>query len=345
MLCSIVIGSSPGCHPAVTVGPYHPAAMSMGDGVDQTMPLALSVPRPRAATRPRRRTAGRRRALTAAALLAPSALFLVAFTYWPVAQVLVRSFIDQQYGQTARLGFGNYARLFADPHFRQAAWNNLVYALGTVVPSLALALLFALGLRENRRFTLVLRTLLVLPMMIPLVAAAALFIFIFLPGGGLLDHYLAWLGAGQTNWLGNPALALPAIIGITIWKNTGYYMLFFLAGLAGIPDDLIAAAMLEGAGAVQRFRHVIWPLLGPTFAFVSVIATLNVLTQVDHIVVMTDGGPSDQTNVLLFYIYQQAHQNNDMGLASAATVVSVAVLFVLSAGSLRRLERGLHYEL
>ena len=240
--------------------------------------------------------------------------------------MLVRSFIDQQYGQIARAGLGNYARLFADPHFRQAAWNNIIYAVGTIVPSLALALLFALGLSGSRRFTAFLRTLLVLPMMIPLVAASALFIFIFLPGEGLIDHYLAFIGAGQTNWLGNPALAMPSIIAITGWKNTGYYMLFFLAGLAGIPQDLHEAATLEGAGAVQRFRHVTWPLLGPTLAFVLVIATLNVLTQVDHIVVMTDGGPSGSTNVLLFYIYQQAHQNNDAGLAAAATLVSAFLL-------------------
>ncbi len=282
--------------------------------------------------------------LAAFLLLAPSALFLAAFTYWPVIEVLVRSFIDQQYGQTARLGLGNYARLFADPHFRQAAWNNIVYAVGTIVPSLVLALLFALGLRENRRFTAFLRTLLVLPMMIPLVAASALFIFLFLPGEGLIDHYLAFLGAGQINWLGDPSLAMPSIIAITVWKNAGYYMLFFLAGLAGIPDELGEAATLEGAGPIRRFRHVTWPLLGPTLAFVLVIALLNVMTQVDHIVVMTDGGPSDSTNVLLFYIYQQAHQNNDAGLAAAATVVSVAVLFVISAGSLRALERGIHYE-
>ena len=315
-----------------------------GDRVDQGTSLALTAPVRIGASRRRGRTARQRSTLAAFALLAPSGLFLAAFTYWPVLEVLVRSFIDQQYGQVARFGFGNYARLVADPHFRQAAWNNIVYGVGTIVPSLAFALLFALGLRDNRHFTAFLRTLLVLPMMIPLVAASALFIFIFLPGEGLIDHYLAFLGAGQTNWLGNPSLAMPSIIAITVWKNTGYYMLFFLAGLAGIPDQLVEAAMLEGAGPFQRFRHVILPLLGPTLAFVLVIALLNVLTQVDHIVVMTDGGPSGSTNVLLFYIYQQAHQNNDMGLAAAATAVSVAVLFVLSAGSLRALERGIHYE-
>jgi len=324
--------------------PNRPGRAKAGDRLDQTSPLTLMASLPVGAVRRQARTARQRSMLAAFLLLAPSGLFLAAFTYWPVIEVLVRSFIDQQYGQVARFGFGNYARLFADPHFRQAAWNNVVYAAGTIVPSLALALLFALGLRENRRFIAFLRTLLVLPMMIPLVAASALFIFLFLPGEGLIDHYLAFLGAGQTNWLGDPSLAMPSIIAITVWKNTGYYMLFFLAGLAGIPDDLNEAAMLEGAGPIQRFRHVTWPLLGPTLAFVLVIALLNVLTQVDHIVVMTDGGPSDSTNVLLFYIYQQAHQNNDTGLAAAATVVSVAVLFVLSAGSLRVLERGIHYE-
>jgi len=205
-------------------------------------------------------------------------------------------------------------------------------------------LLFALGLSATTRLSSLLRSLFVLPLLIPLVAAASLFIFIFLPGGGLLDHYLARLGFAETNWLGDPSLALGSIIGITVWKNAGYYMLFFLAGLAGIPPELLDAAKIDGAGAVQRFLRITLPLLGPTLAFVLVIASLNVLTQVDHVIVMTQGGPSDATSLLLYYIYRQAHQNYDIGLASAATVVSVAALFVLSVVSLRSLERGIHYE-
>ena len=183
-----------------------------------------------------------------------------------------------------------------------------------------------------------------LPLLIPLVAAASLFIFIFLPGAGLLDYYLAKFGAAETNWLGDPSLALGSIIAITVWKNTGYYMLFFLAGLAGIPQELLDAAKIDGANAVQRFLRITLPLLGPTLAFVLIIALLNALTQVDHVIVMTQGGPSDATSLLLYYIYQQAHQNYDIGLASAATVVSVGFLFALSVVSLRTLERGIHYE-
>ena len=281
--------------------------------------------------------------LHAFALLAPSLLFLLLFTYWPVARVLIESFVVGRFADQA-IGFDNYQRLFADPHFARAAWNNIVYAIGTILPSLCLALLFALALRREGRLVGLFRTLLVMPLMIPLVAAAALFTFILLPGDGLLDFYLARFGVGMVNWLGNPDLALGSVIGITVWKNTGYYMLFFLAGLAGISQDMLDAATIDGAGAFHRLRAITLPLLGPTFGFVVPIALLNALTQIDHIITVTEGGPSDATNLLLYYIYQQAAQNYDTGLASAATVISVAALLALSLISFRGLEAGIHYE-
>ncbi len=307
------------------------------------MPDAAILPALTSAATGSRRAGWPHRA-NVALLLAPSLVFLAAFTYWPVLTTALRSFTEQRYGQTARWGVGNFVRLFADPHFANAAWNSAVYAAGTIVPSLALALAFALALRESGRLTALLRTVIVMPLLIPLVAAAALFVFVFLPGGGLLDWYLAKLGFGATNWLGDPSLALGSIIAITIWKNTGYYMLFFLAGLAGIPDELHEAARLDGASAWVRFWRITLPLLGPTLGFVAVIALLNVLTQIDHVIVMTQGGPSDSTNMLLYYIYQQAEQNYDTGLAAAATLVSVGGLLALSVLGLRALERGIHYE-
>ncbi len=304
----------------------------------------LAVVQPFAAlARGRRRTAVSRDARAAFLLLLPSVLLLIAFTYWPIVQVLWRSLDQARFGQVPQLGLGNYSRMFADPHFARAAANNALYALFTVVPSVLLALLFALALREGSRLDAVLRTLVVLPLLIPLVAAAGLFTFILLPGEGLLDHYLARLGVGATNWLGDPALALGAVIAITVWKNTGYYMLFFLAGLAAVPSELLDAARVDGAGAWNRLRHVTLPMLGPTFGFVIPIALLNALTQVDHVVTMTQGGPSDATNLLLYYIYQQAEQNFDPGLASAATVVSVAALLTLAWMALRVSDRNAHH--
>ena len=277
-------------------------------------------------------------------LLAPSLLGLALFTYGPVGQVLLRSLQVRRFGRPAEFGIANYQALLADERFLRALGNTAFYAAGTIVPSLVLALLFALALRDSGWLSAAIRTLVVLPMMVPLVAAAALFTFVFLPGVGLLEYYLAPLGLAGFNWLGDPALALPSIIAVTVWKNTGYYMLFFLAGLAAVPEEQIDAARLEGANAWQRLRHVILPLLGPTIGFVTVIAVINVLVQVDHVLVMTGGGPADSTNLLLSYIYQTAQQNLDIGRASAATAVSVALLFGLATVSLRALERGMHYE-
>jgi sn-glycerol 3-phosphate transport system permease protein len=287
---------------------------------------------------------GRSRWLPATALLAPAFVFLIAFTYWPVLRVLGDSFLVGRFVGQNTLGLDNYRRLFADAHFARAAANNAVYAAGTIVPSLLLALLFAHALRDTTRLTTALRTFVAMPLMIPLVAAAALFSFILLPGQGLLDFYLAKFGAPAVNWLGDTDLALGSIVAITVWKNTGYYMLFFLAGLAGVPQELLDAATIDGAGPWRRFSNVTLPMLGPTFAFVVPIALLNALTQVDHVVTMTQGGPADATNLLLYYIYQQAAQNYDAGLAAAATVVSVAALLALSLTSFHLLERGIYYE-
>src|SRR5271165_5571570 len=142
----------------------------------------------------RRLVPGRPRWVPVVALLAPAFLFLTAFTYWPVLRVLFESFMVGRFAHQRALGLDNYRRLFADPHFARAAWNNLAFAAGTIVPSLVFALLFALALHEGTRLNAVLRTLVVMPLLIPLVAAAALFSFILLPGQGLINFYLGKLG-------------------------------------------------------------------------------------------------------------------------------------------------------
>ncbi|HML14085.1 MAG TPA: sugar ABC transporter permease [Xanthobacteraceae bacterium] len=282
----------------------------------------------------------RARNLLGLALLSPSLVFLAAFTYWPTAQAMWQSLHT---GSRAGGAFGldNYRALAADPAFRHALWNNLLYAVGTIVPSLVLALAFALALVRSTRANALLRSVFFLPVLIPLVAAASLFLFIFLPGVGLLDYYLAKIGVQGANWLGDPDIALYSIMGLTVWKNAGYYMLFFLAGLQAIPPEAYEVALLDGATVWQRLRFVTLPYLRPTLAFVLVIGLLGVITQVDHIFILTKGGPSDSTNLLLFYVYQQAVERYDPGKAAAATVVMLALLLALTALSLRRLEHNL----
>lgn len=277
-------------------------------------------------------------------LLAPSLLLLAAFTYLPIVRVVWDSLHNKVHGTTATLfvGLRNYTDLFADKAFVQSVINNLVYAVGTVPLSMALALLFALALQRSGRINSVMRALLLFPSMVPLVAAASLFFFIFLPGVGLFDHYLGKLGIRGANWLGDPDVALWSLIGITVWKNAGYYMLFYLAGLQTLSSDVLEAATIDGANGWQRLRHVIVPLLAPTTAFVLVIALINVLTQVDHVIVLTKGGPSNSTKLVLYYIFEQAHENFAAGRAAAASVISVSFLLAVSLFSLKTMERGAH---
>jgi sn-glycerol 3-phosphate transport system permease protein len=277
-------------------------------------------------------------------LLAPSLLLLAGFTYWPIVRVVWDSLHDKVHGTstTSFVGLSNYADVFADKAFVQSAINNLVYAVGTVPISMALALLFALALQRSGRVNAVMRALLLFPSMVPLVAAASLFFFIFLPGVGLFDHYLGKLGLRGANWLGDPDVALWSLIGITVWKNAGYYMLFYLAGLQTLSSDVLEAATIDGANGWQRLRHVIVPLLAPTTAFVLVIALINVLTQVDHVIVLTKGGPSNSTKLVLYYIFEQAHENFAYGRAAAASVISVSFLLAVSLFSLKTMERGAH---
>jgi sn-glycerol 3-phosphate transport system permease protein len=285
-------------------------------------------------------------ALKPYALLLPSLLLLALFTYFPIVEVVWGSLFRTSYGQhqPSFVGIGNYLRVLQDGAFRNALLNNVIYGVGTIVPSLAIALGLALALDGSSRFKAVVRSLVFLPTLIPLVAAAALFSFIFLPSIGLLDHYLAKIGLRGLKWIGDPDIALYSLMGLTVWKNAGYYMIFYLAGLQGIAPEAYDAARLDGASFWQRFHYITWPLLKPTTGFVLVIALVNVVTTVDHVIVMTKGGPSNSTNLLLFYIYQNANEFYDAGKATAATVISVALLLCLSMLSLKTLERGVSHE-
>jgi len=253
-------------------------------------------------------------------LLAPSLFLLAGFTYLPIGRVVWDSLHDKVHGASATrfVGLRNYADVFADKAFVQSVVNNLVYAAGTVPLSMALALLFALALQRSGRLNSVMRALLLFPTMVPLVAVCSLFFFIFLPGVGLFDYYLGKIGLQGANWLGNPDVALWSLIGISVWKNAGFYMLFYIAGLQNVPRDTIEAAMIDGANAWQRLRFVILPALAPTTAFVVVIALIQLLTNVDHVIVLTRGGPSNATNLLLYYIFQSAHENFEYGKAAGS---------------------------
>ena len=261
-------------------------------------------------------------------ILSPSLLFLLLFTWFPLGRSVYDSLFDTRMASDGAqyVGLDNFARLFADGVFWQSLVNNLLYILLTVVPGVTLALLLAVALSENHRVNRWLRTAFFFPMIIPMVSAAALWLFIFMPGLGLLDHYLAKLfGPMNNNWLGRSNSALLALALI-------------------IPASTREAALMEGATRTQVFFKVTLPLLRPTLSFVITTALIYSITQIDHVAVMTRGGPDNATTVLLYYIQNLAWDTHDLGKASAATFLTLAGLFAFSLINLKLLEKGAHYE-
>ncbi|MFD3227947.1 carbohydrate ABC transporter permease [Rahnella aceris] len=288
-----------------------------------------------------------RRTLFPYLILLPTLIFLFLFTYYPLFQSATDSLFDSRLSSDAPsfVGLQNYLRLIQDSVFWRALLNNLAYILMTVVPGIILALLLAVALWENTSLNRWLRTAFFFPMIIPLVSAATLWLFIFMPGMGLLDYYLAKaFGPMNNNYLGMSNSALIALSVIGVWKFAGYYMLFFLAGLQSIPASAREAALMEGASRPQVFFYITLPLLRPTISFVVTIALIYSITQIDHVAVMTQGGPNNATTVLLYYIQSLANDTHDLGKASAATFLTLVLLFGFSMLNLRVLERGAHYE-
>lgn len=278
--------------------------------------------------------------------LLPSLLFLTAFTYYPILSSL-RMSLYRMPGAAARasfVGLQNYIDLAADPIFRQVLWNSAEFLLGTLPMTMALALALALLLKRAHVLTAPFRTAFFYPTLLPFVGAAAIWLFIYTPGYGLLDVYLHRFVGGEINWLMSPTLALPAIMVVTVWKNAGYYMLFYLAGLQTIPAELYEVARIEGASPWQQFRQITFPLLAPTTLFVLVIASIHTFQSVDQVWLMTGGGPDNTTNLLLFYVYQVAFMWFDFGKGAALTLFLIALLGAIAAGSFRVLERRIHYE-
>jgi sn-glycerol 3-phosphate transport system permease protein len=274
-------------------------------------------------------------------------VFLVTFTYYPILFSLRLSLYQASATVThpTFVGLRNYAALAGDPIFRQVIANSFQFLIGTVPVTVALALALAMLLNRPHLLTTPFRTAFFYPTLLPLVGAAAIWLFVFTPGYGLMDVYLRGILRGGVNWLGSPTLALPAVMILTVWKNAGYYMLFYLAGLQTIPTELFEAGRIEGASWWQQFKAITWPLLGPTTLFVLVIASISAFQSVDQIWLMTGGGPDNRTNLLLFYVYLVAFQFFDLGKAATLTVFLLGVLMAIAALSFGLLERRIHYEM
>lgn len=288
----------------------------------------------------------RQRTLWGWLLLAPAASILLLFTHWPTVATIISSvFRPATAVRPARfLGVENYAYLFVDPVFLKALTNNLVYALGTVVPSIALAIVMALWINRKIPERGFLRLAFFTPTILPMVAAANIWLFFYTPEIGMLNRLLSVFGIAGRNWLGDPQTVLGSIIVLSIWKEAGFFMLFYLAGLQAIPAELNEAALLEGAGPWPRFRHITFPLLMPTTLFVLINAVINAFKGVDQLFILTKGGPNNASNLILYYIYETAFSFFDTSYAGTLTVVLLIILASLAYFKIQYLDKKVHYQ-
>ncbi len=279
-------------------------------------------------------------------LLLPALVLLVTFTHYPTVTTLYHSLMSTPKGARPAVWVGadNYHAMAADPVFWQSLRNSAFYALGTIPISIALALLMAVlvnGKLPGRGFV---RLAYFTPTILPMIAVANIWLFFYTPGYGLLDQVLGVFGIGSHNWLGSRASALPCLMAVAVWKDAGFFMIFYLAALQGIAPALGEAAAIEGAGRWYVFRRVTFPLLMPTTLFVLVNAIISSFRLVDHIVVMTRGGPDNTSSLLLYYIYDVGFKFWDTSYAAALTMVLLAILATAAIVQFAFLERRIHYQ-
>lgn len=265
-------------------------------------------------------------------LILPSFIFLFTFTIYPIIKTFILSFFRQStpYADGGFVGFENYKLMFEDSVFRKAIQNNLIYSISVVSISMALALLFAVILNKKLFGRGILRTAFFYPTVIPMIASANIWLYIYTPSYGLLDRIRSLFGMSSTNYLGNKSTVLIAIIIMTIWKETGYLMIFFLAGLQNISEEIKEAAAIDGAGAFTILKKITIPLLRPTTIFVFTIAFTDSFKTVDHVMLMTQGGPDNSSNLFLYHIYETAFHFWDQTMTSTLTVIMVIIIMAVT---------------
>jgi ABC-type sugar transport system permease subunit len=261
----------------------------------------------------------------------PSLIFLALFTYYPLMNSVYSSFFKQSIMSPAPqfVGFANYLELLQLPLFWIVIKNNLIYAFFSIVPATLTAFILAELINECKYGKALFQISLFYPMMIPMAAAAMLWVFLYNPHIGLINHLLGKLGLFQPGWVNSSDYSLTAIIIMANWKNVGYYMMIYFAGLQNISREIYEAANLDGTGWWRRLWWVIFPLVGPTTLFVLVIAVIQSFRVFEQVYLMTQGGPGDSSNVLVYFIYENAFKYWDIGAASALTAMLAVTLILM----------------
>lgn len=240
-------------------------------------------------------------------------------------------------------GVENYRSLFSDQVFWKVLWNTIYYTLGTVPVGIGISLLLAVALNQKIKGMKLFRAVYFMPVISSTVAVAVVWQWLYNPEFGLINYLLYLIGIDGPNWLTSTKWAMPAVIIMSIWKNVGFNMLLFLAGLQGIPEMYYEAARIDGANWWHQFQKVTLPLLSPTTLFVIIMSIINSFQVFDQIYIMTEGGPARSTSVLVHYLYQNAFEYFRMGRASAIAYILFFLVLIITLIQLKYSKKWVHY--
>ena len=292
-------------------------------------------------------TPKRREALVGYLFILPTYIGFVIFILYPLIESMRISFQEFSLlrGSTY-IGLDNYAQMFSDSRLRISYINTIIFTLFAVFFNAGIGLLLAVML--NRRLPRLMRNLyrsiFFFPVLIAHTYIAVIWRFLYQQDTGVINYYLGVLGVEPIPWLSNVHWAMAAIIILDVWKNTGFAMLVFLAGLQSIPHEYYEAAQLDGANERQLFFRITIPLLSPTIFFILVIFMIGALQVFDTIIVLTAGGPGDATRSVVLYIYEIAFRTFNMGYAAAVSMTLFAIILALTALQFWISRRWVHYE-
>jgi multiple sugar transport system permease protein len=271
-----------------------------------------------------------REEIAARIFLAPALILLSVFLIFPIIYLGYLSFTGGSFTRSGVhwVGLNNYLRLLLTPDFWQVIFNTAYFTIGTVIPSVIIPLGLAVLLNQNLPFTGALRTIYFIPSIVSLVAAGLGFRWLFQTDGAI-DGLLSHLGINPIAWLSDSFWAMPVLILLSIWKQIGFNLVVFLAGLQTIPISRYEAAELDGANSWQQFWYITLPGIQPTLIFGAITTAIFTLKSFEQVYIITGGGPLNSTNLLVYYIYDRAFAQFDFGYAAAAAMVLLAFTSVL----------------
>jgi sn-glycerol 3-phosphate transport system permease protein len=278
--------------------------------------------------------------------LLPALIIFGTFVVYPAIASLIYSFrfISPFGDRWIFVGLENYIDLFKSSVYQNSLKTTVEFVAWTVLLGLPFALLVSLFL-NNRVFGIsIYRTIFFIPLAISPAMAGVIWIFLFNPNTGMLNYLLASVGINGPHWRTDPDWALPAIIMVTIWKQLGFNVIIFLAGLQNVPEELYEAASIDGANSVARFFSITIPLISPTILFLTVTSIIRSFEAFGSVHVLTSGGPANSTNLLVYSLYKDAFVNFDTGLASAEAYVIFIIVLIITIFQFKFMGKRVHYQ-